>query len=104
MNEEQMNELLKYFTQNWLKAGIVAGIICTAMLTRTKLKKDGFLTLGDILMGVLLMGLFTAGGWLTLVFLGFLFKEHLDEILKVKLFTTKEFKTKNLLYKEEDND
>lgn len=104
MNDEQQNLILKYFTSNWIHAGLFAGIICLCIVGKTQLKQKGFLTLGDILLGGAFMGVYIAGGWLTLIFLGVLLKEHLDEILNIKLFTTKEFKTKNLLYKEEDND
>lgn len=97
-------EFIDYITLHWIQAGIFCAVICTYITGKNKLKKDGFLTLGEFLLGVFFMGLYMAGGWLTLIFLGMLLKDQFEELLKIKVFKTTEFKTKNLLYKEDEDD
>lgn len=97
-------EFLEYILLHWVQAGIFCSVFCTYITARNKLKKDGFLTLGEILLGVMFMGIYVAGGWLTLIFLGMLLKEQFEELFKIKIFKTAEYKTKNLLYNENSDD
>lgn len=97
-------ELLAYILLYWFQAGTVSGILCTSIIARKNLKGQGYLTLGEILFGVVLMGIYIASGWLSLILLGILLEKHFKELFQIKIFQTTEYKTKNLLYKGEDEE
>lgn len=106
--KELGDQLVNYVTSSWITAGYVATFFICIIITRNVLRKQGFITIGDILLGGVCMGLCVFGGYLSLVFLGFLLKEHFEgffkQLVAVKIFQTTEYKTKNLLYKGEEDD
>lgn len=104
MENKQLNDILAYLFSHWVQVGIVASLLCTFITARNKLRKEGFLTIGEVLLGVCFMALYVAGGWLTLLFLGMLLKDQFEELLKIKIVKTREYKTKDLLYKEGEDE
>lgn len=104
MTGEDFNNIFKFFSDSWLIAGAIGTFVGLILITKNKLKRDGYLTVGDILLGGLMLATFILAGWITLVLLGIVFKEHLEGIFGVKIFRTKEFKTKHLLYTEDEHD
>lgn len=101
-------DFMEFITNNWWLAGYFSTFFLSIIITRNVLKKQGYVTVGDIFIGALLMGLCVVAGWLSLIFLGYMLKEHFEEFFKnlfqVKIFQTTEYKTKNLLYKGEEDD
>lgn len=101
-------EFMDFITTNWWLAGYFSTFFLSIIITRNVLKKQGFVTIGDLLIGGICMGLCVVAGWLSLIFLGYMLKEHFEDFFKslmqVKIFQTTEYKTKNLLYKGEDDE
>lgn len=103
MFEQFGKDLLDYLWNHWIHAGIACGLVCTYLTAKNKLNKEGFVTIGEFLLGVFYMAVYIAAGWLGMFFLGMLLKDEFEQLLRLKLFTTKEYKTKNLLYKQDED-
>lgn len=108
MSNTPGDQFINYLTANWLQAGCFAATFVVIIILRDYLKKNGFLTIGNILIGVVCMALCVICGWLSLIFLGFMLREHFEsffkDFIKIKIFKTTAYKTEQLLYKEDEHE
>lgn len=96
----------QYFFDNWFNAGLVCGGILVIFLWAKVLKKNGYLDIDDLLLASAFYIFCIVIGWLNVLAVVYFFKDPLidawNKFRKVKIIQTKQYKTKTLLYKDED--
>lgn len=104
MTRTLIDSAAEFVVNSWLPSGTIIGCILLIYFTKVKLFKDGYITLGDMLKGAMYMIGYILLGWISLLILGIYLQEHFEELTNIKIYRTKEFKTKILLYKDNEDD